>query len=168
MSANDYYHAQPANPYTRPQYLPDRPNQQLSAPDRYNPSYSVSSLDQSSSHLPSAADSRPHHYDRNDSNPHVPYNAPIPLKHKQSLNTSQDDWPSHANQYPQYPPSPESQIPAPSLIQPQKSSKKKKNGFFSGKIPWVVYIVSLVQITVFIVEIIKNCKSTSPLIVSHR
>lgn len=59
-------------------------------------------------------------------------------------------------------------MPAPSLIQPQKSSKKKKKGFFAGKIPWVVYIVSLVQITVFIVEIIKNCKSTSPLIVSHR
>jgi len=35
--------------------------------------------------------------------------------------------------------------------------KKGIKGFFQGKVPWVVYIFTLVQVTVFIVEIVKNC-----------
>lgn len=35
--------------------------------------------------------------------------------------------------------------------------KKGLKGFFQGKVPWVVYIFTLVQVTVFIVEIVKNC-----------
>ena len=53
-----------------------------------------------------------------------------------------------------YPPSPEAEINS-ELLKP----KRRKKGFFSGKIPWVVYATTLVQITVFIAEIIKNCKS---------
>jgi hypothetical protein len=30
--------------------------------------------------------------------------------------------------------------------------------YFKGKIPWVVYTLSLIQISVFIAEIIKNCE----------
>ncbi|EOD46789.1 putative rhomboid family membrane protein [Neofusicoccum parvum UCRNP2] len=37
---------------------------------------------------------------------------------------------------------------------------KKKDGWFTGKIPWVVYTLTIVQIAVFIGEIIKNGKQT--------
>lgn len=32
----------------------------------------------------------------------------------------------------------------------------EKKGFFGGKVPWVVYTLSLIQITVFIAELVKN------------
>jgi hypothetical protein len=45
---------------------------------------------------------------------------------------------------------------------PDSKGRKKLEGsfgnYFKGKIPWVVYTLSLIQITVFIVEIIKNCE----------
>lgn len=37
-----------------------------------------------------------------------------------------------------------------------RASGGKKNGWFSGQITWVCYILTLIQIIVFIVEIIKN------------
>jgi len=83
-----------------------------------------------------------------------------PAKSNARLQTSQTEWPSTQNTA--YPPSPESQQPHPALIpSPTKSKrrKKKKGGFFSGKVPWFVYFISLVQVSVFVVEIIKNCKS---------
>lgn len=48
---------------------------------------------------------------------------------------------------------------------PQKERKmrpsrrrRKKTGFFSGKVPWVVYGLTLIQVTVFIAEIVRNGK----------
>jgi hypothetical protein len=40
-----------------------------------------------------------------------------------------------------------------------KERPSKKKGWFQGKIPYAVYFLSLVQIIVFIVEIIKNGKT---------
>lgn len=40
--------------------------------------------------------------------------------------------------------------------------KKKKDGWFTGKIPWVVYTLTVVQIAVFIGEVIKNGKLRLP------
>lgn len=57
----------------------------------------------------------------------------------------------------EYPPSPESQRDQGIGLVPQPPPKTKK-GWFSGKIPWVVYTVSTVQIAIFIGEIIKNCQ----------
>ena len=37
----------------------------------------------------------------------------------------------------------------------------KRNGFFTGRIPWVVFIMTLIQIAVFIAEIVKNCESSN-------
>ena len=34
----------------------------------------------------------------------------------------------------------------------------RKKGFFAGKVPWVVYTLTLLQVIVFIVELVKNCK----------
>lgn len=43
---------------------------------------------------------------------------------------------------------------------PQKAAKKRrKHGFFGGKIPWVVYIFTLIQVGVFIGELVKNGRS---------
>lgn len=38
----------------------------------------------------------------------------------------------------------------------EKRRKKKKKGWFSGRVTWVVYILTTVQIGVFIGELIKN------------
>jgi hypothetical protein len=42
--------------------------------------------------------------------------------------------------------------------------KKGWRGFFSGRVPWVVYTLTLIQVTVFIVEIVKNCTSALPIL----
>jgi hypothetical protein len=42
----------------------------------------------------------------------------------------------------------------------RSSKKKKKEGWFSGRITWVVYILTTVQVGVFVGELIKN--GTSP------
>jgi len=76
------------------------------------------------------------------------------------IQTDESEWPSSQNTT--YPPSPESQGINPALLPPKRSRKKRKRkGLFSGRIPWFVYFLTLVQITVFIVEIVKNCKYTS-------
>ncbi len=87
------------------------------------------------------------------------YTESIPLQSSQKLDTTH----SLNNQNTQYPPSPEAQTSSELL--PRK--RKKKKGFFSGRIAWVVYITTLVQITVFIVEIIKNSIVTGSPIMIH-
>lgn len=39
-----------------------------------------------------------------------------------------------------------------------RGGRKRSTGFFSGRIPWVVYILTLVQTGVFIGELVKNCE----------
>lgn len=41
-----------------------------------------------------------------------------------------------------------------------RGNGKEKRGWFKGKITWVCYILSLIQLIVFIVEIVKNCESS--------
>ena len=72
----------------------------------------------------------------------------IPLKSPQSRPYSGDPL---AGQNTQYPSSPESQRPLKSSCR-----RKKKQGWFSGKITWVVFAATLVQIGVFIGEIAIN------------
>jgi hypothetical protein len=153
MAANEYYSSQTSQPYTRPQYLDTRPQGPAPGPAPYNPSYSSSSIDQSRPSLVSAADDRRNDYDN--SSRYSQFSDTIPLKNQQSINTNQDDWRTQPNQFDN---SPESQN-APPFLPKQKQKPQKKKGFFSGKIPWVVYVVSLVQITIFIAEIIQNGKS---------
>lgn len=76
----------------------------------------------------------------------------IPLKSNAQKVPGQDDW---LAQNTQYPPSPEAQRPPP--LDDRK--RRRAAGWFSGKIPWFVYFVTLVQISVFIAEIVKNGKS---------
>jgi len=46
--------------------------------------------------------------------------------------------------------------PAISDARKHRSRRKPKRGFFSGKIPWVVYTLTLIQCVVFIAELAKN------------
>ena len=39
---------------------------------------------------------------------------------------------------------------------PESRQRRKLGGMFSGKIPWVVYILTLIQLSVFIAELAKN------------
>lgn len=39
---------------------------------------------------------------------------------------------------------------------PESRPKGRKHGFFSGKIPWVVYTLTVIQCAVFIAELAKN------------
>lgn len=38
----------------------------------------------------------------------------------------------------------------------RSNQRPKKKGFFSGKTPWVTYVLTLIQSIVFLVELIKN------------
>ena len=76
------------------------------------------------------------------------YAENIPLKSPYPGPSTEDNI---AGQDAQYPPSPESQHPPKS-----SRSRKRKQGWFSGKITWVVYVVTLVQLGVFIGEIVEN------------
>ncbi|KAI9873641.1 MAG: hypothetical protein M1830_010766 [Pleopsidium flavum] len=48
-----------------------------------------------------------------------------------------------------------------------RGRKKRRNGFFSGKIPWVVYVLTLVQTSVFIAELVRNAILTKTPIEIH-
>ena len=50
-------------------------------------------------------------------------------------------------------------LPAPVSQRRRKRRREpeKRKGFLAGKVPWVVYTFTLVQVTVFIVEIVKYC-----------
>jgi hypothetical protein len=80
----------------------------------------------------------------------------IPLKSPHARPYSQEPLVDQHTQY--SPPSPQSPHPPnPS------SSRRKKQGWFKGKITWVVFAATLVQFGVFIAEIVVNseCHATS-------
>lgn len=162
MAANEYYNPHVALPYTSPSPLPPSPSStkplttsytdfQPSKPSYTNMPYSASgSIDASydnphhlrDSYYQGAAGSTlqdDHQYADN-----------IPLR---SSNPRPDSHDSLSGLATQYPPSPESQHPPG-----RTGRRKKKQGWFTGKITWVVYLATLVQIGVFIGEIANNGK----------
>ena len=154
MAANDYYQS------SSQQYQPFHPSAQV-APTPYSHNNYYAGHGQSAPSLaPSYHSNDPYQPDTRLNHPShsSPMSNETPVKNNGRIQTHQSEWPS--KQHTAYPPSPESQLPHPALIPSTAKSKrrKKKGGFFSGKVPWFVYFISLVQITVFVVEIIKNCK----------
>jgi hypothetical protein len=87
------------------------------------------------------------HYDPHN-DPFTDHNA-IPLRHQPKMDGHKldDGSPSRYNADPE-------QFPLPG--REKKKKKKKKKGWFSGRVTWVVYILTTVQIGVFIGELIKN------------
>jgi hypothetical protein len=155
MAANEYYNSPPTprpnqqnsnaalpplppDPYTTYSSHPAQP----SAPYMSSPSFEDSSYrpyaDQSQQSLPS-----PYYASGGGGREHeqAAYSDNIPLRHNPSKGDSDD----------------------PAIIDrpPQNAARRRrKQGFFGGKIPWVVYTFTLIQICVFIAELAKNGKST--------
>jgi hypothetical protein len=48
----------------------------------------------------------------------------------------------------------------------RRKSKKKKKGWFQGRVTWVVYILTTVQVGVFVGELIKNGESSVTMLVA--
>lgn len=117
-------------------------------------------------YTPYSQDSQPQKFQSTPSKYPSPYSPPqvntysddTPLHHKPKMNTSNLPPPIETT----YPPSPESQQPKPAMLEsPRSRRSKRKRGFFSGRVPWFVYLFTLIQISVFIGEIIKNCECVS-------
>lgn len=134
MASNDYYQQQNSafdhNRYT-PYSQDSRPYNVQDAPPRYPSPY-----------IPPQSNT---------------YSDNIPLQDQHRVDTTRLPPPIDTA----YPPSPESQQMKPVLSDsPRSRRSKRKRGFFSRKTPWFVYTFTLIQISVFIGEIIKNCKCT--------
>ena len=79
------------------------------------------------------------------------YSDEIPLaEHPQDISGQQ--------QYPAQRDPQDGTLPSPAAAEPRRKDRQhnRKKGFFSRKIPWVVYILTTIQSIVFIVELIKN------------
>lgn len=77
------------------------------------------------------------------------YSENIPLKsHAPYANGPQEGWMRQPTHYP----------PSPEVVEPPVDGRgrRKKKGFFKKKLAWVTYTLTLVQIVVFIVELVKN------------
>lgn len=163
MAANDFYQQSYADNHSssQPPKVAEngRPLSHIAL--SYNPNPSASTLDHS--RHSQAYSSRPlsNYYEPYDHSRQSVLSDSIPLKPKSNINTTGADMDDWRNQSTQYPPSPESNS---RRLLPDSKGRKKVEGsygnFFKGKIPWVVYTLSLIQISVFIAEIIKNCEYT--------
>ncbi|KAH3200391.1 rhomboidmembrane protein [Aspergillus fumigatus] len=91
------------------------------------------------------------------------YSDNIPLKaHSQDPNGSpQPNWMQHPTQY----------APDPSAMEPAGPpvavTRRQKKGIFKKKIAWVTYTLTLAQVIVFIVELVKNAQLTGSPIELH-
>jgi hypothetical protein len=154
MAANDYYHQNIPQPPTYDQAVPGSTHQTpATAPGIGYASHGASHDD------PSA----PYH-NRESQQSFVSDNGQyqaagrvtegdnyaenIPLKAQTNYGNN-PDW---MRQQTQYPPSPGA------LEDSRRGDGRKKKGFFKKKIAWVTYLLTLAQIIVFIVELVKNGK----------
>lgn len=80
------------------------------------------------------------------------YADDIPLK-SNARHSGQGPW---MNENTQYPPSPESHRLPPLDNSSTHQGRSRGRRFFKKKIPWVVYVISLAQIIVFIIELVRN------------
>ncbi|KAI9733357.1 MAG: hypothetical protein M1834_003441 [Cirrosporium novae-zelandiae] len=183
MAANEYYQAHP-----------DRYDAPLPPPPQHSSSHSPDVTISPQSQLPSYPPPDPastmsgaistHHPDAfpaqntgdvSDTNPTYygaggggrlhdspSYADDIPLRVNPPQNGLHEQWPDRRTQYP---PSPESQLQDPKMG--LATGRRRRNGLFSGRIPWVVYTLSLIQLIVFIVEIVKYAIYTKSPIEIH-
>lgn len=78
-----------------------------------------------------------------------PFSDDIPLK----TNTQKSPSGPYASDQSRYEPEGTNTLAAEEI---RSNRRPKKKGFFSGKTPWVTYVLTLIQSIVFLVELIKN------------
>ncbi|MCJ1376946.1 hypothetical protein MMC17_000036 [Xylographa soralifera] len=74
----------------------------------------------------------------------------IPLRPQHEQISSDGELPQKAD------PDLDKSLPIPVSHRRKRRREPQKKGFFRGRVPWVVYIFTLIQLTVFIVEMVKN------------
>lgn len=157
MAANDYYNSQPLR---RPAEAPLPP-----VPNSYS-TYTPHQRAQSTMSLEESPKSDPYqlHPQRSHGSDHAYYGAgggrgpslysdDIPLRPHPKQNNS-DMYGQDQRRY-----DPEGTYPPQESATTDRSSRsrrKTRGGVFSGKIPWVVYAFTLLQVAVFIAELVKN------------
>lgn len=158
MAANDYYNTgyssqqQPWKPENHTQQTSWAHGSPPTSPQPYPNPYDHRHSQYSEHDIAGAGGK----YHNNDA-----YAEDIPLR----PNAAQPGKPDWVDSDTQYPPAPDTQAAlGPSPSNPRR--RRKKKGFFSGKIPFVTYLFSIIQIAVFIAEIVKNAKETgSPIMI---
>ncbi|MCJ1478885.1 hypothetical protein MMC13_007569 [Lambiella insularis] len=96
---------------------------------------------------------------RNDSGP---FSDNIPLRPHPEPDASELDLPQTADS------ELDKSLPGPVGERRRKKRREpQKKGLFQGRVPWVVYIFTLIQLTIFIVEMVKNAILTGSPIEIH-
>lgn len=163
MAAYNYYHQNGEHPAVPPSY-----DQVTPPPDPFNrlPPSQHGYVGASASPWDSTTPDHDPHYARYSQNSLTSDNGAYPIGGRRNYGDqdaeniplqqahSRSDWmqqPTH------YAPSPDAQYhPDPSL---GPGSRRRKKGFFRKKIPWVTYVLTAVQVAVFIAELVKSGKS---------
>ncbi|GAB7347280.1 hypothetical protein MBLNU459_g3367t1 [Dothideomycetes sp. NU459] len=156
MSANGYYNSHSQYDQRRQDYpLPALPHQQQSSPFD-DPKY-------------------PYRYAQHEPSPSRPYDDPDPFEDDNAVPMRSYNY-KHASQTSTAPViTPAYDDPFVRDAQPGKRRRgpgrdrgaAQKKGWFSGRITWVCYILTLIQICVFIAEIIRNAVLTKSPIEIH-
>lgn len=170
MAANDYYNDLPSNRHSRPNS--DLPRPRLPPPSTSYSAYKLSnaesivspitdSLDEPTypaynqrSQQSVAADSTYHGAGGMGGRDASPYADDIPLRPRPPPKDSedligQDPRRGYSEEDGKFVGSAKQQLP-------ESRRRRKRGGMFSGKIPWVVYTLTLIQVSVFIAELAKN------------
>lgn len=179
MAAQEYFQSHPDQEYQRPavvsRYNNAHPSPPIPASTKPPKLYTSDTSNENMAYKPYAYSS-PHEYHPSQSTLDSPsvgggrlhdpeqYADNIPLRPHGK--PSQDDYLTQNTQY-QGPLSPESQRISEDKRRHDRYQKRKQQGWFKGRIPWVVYFVTTVQIAVFIGEIIKNSTTTGSPIMIH-
>lgn len=159
MAANDYYHTNIPQPPTYDQAVPGKSDQTNHAAttlpgigySSHNPDDPSAPYHNRESQQSFASDNGQYQAaGRAGDGDH--YSENIPLK----ANTQYGNNPDWMRQQTQYPPSPGG------LEDRRQRDSRKKKGFFSKKIAWVTYLLTLAQIIVLIVELVKNGEPRTP------
>ena len=156
MAANEYYHSNIPSPPSYDQVTGGRAGAAHTTPGY---GYGYAAQDSGNDNDPSA----PYHHRESQqslaSDTGYPaagrmtdgdhYAENIPLK----AHTQSGNYPDWMHQQTPYPPSPEA---LEANRRPRRrATNRKKKGFFQNQIPWVTYTLTLIQVIVFIVELVK-------------
>ncbi|KAJ5812925.1 hypothetical protein N7447_009948 [Penicillium robsamsonii] len=167
MANNEYYHANIPQPPSYDQTIPGKTDQHPATVPGFgyaSPSYNhddPSGPYHNRESQQSFASDNGHYQAAGRATGGDNYAENIPLKTNTQYGNPNDQYgnsPDWMRQQTHYPPSPGG------IEDNRQRDNRKKTGFFSKKIAWVTYILTLAQIIVFIVELVKNAQLTGSVI----